>query len=158
MKKIILLMFFILVSASNLFAQDKGIGAGIIFGSPTGISGKYWIDKTNAVDAALGWDFIESASRLSFHCDYLFHNYSIIEAQIVVPVYYGFGLRMRFKSGEKGSTGIRGVIGASLYLKNQPIEIFAEAAPSFRLLPSTGLDFDAGFGARYYFNIKNLGL
>jgi len=156
MKKILLIIFLISISTVSLLAQEKGLGIGILLGGPTGISGKYWIDKTNAIDAGLGWDFVENASRFSFHVDYLYHNYSLIDAEIKVPVYYGFGLRFRFKSGESGSTGIRGVIGASLYLRNQPIELFGELAPSFRLLPSTGLDFDAGIGARYYFNIKNL--
>lgn len=157
MKKILVTIFLISISTISLSAQEKGIGVGVILGSPTGISGKYWIDKTNAIDAALGWDFLENASRFSFHVDYLYHNYSLIEAEIMVPVYYGFGIRMRFKSGKNGSTGIRGVIGALLYLRNKPIELFGEIAPSFRLLPSTGLDLDAGIGARYYFNIINLG-
>ncbi len=154
MKKIVLFVILIVFSLSDLSAQDKGYGAGIILGAPTGISGKYWLDKTNAIDAAIGYSFLENASRFSFHVDYLYHNYSIIKSSIVVPVYYGFGLRMRFKSGEEGSVGIRGVLGASLYLRDQPIELFVEIAPSFRLLPSTALDFDAGLGARYYFDIS----
>jgi len=157
MKKILLILFLISISTVSLSAQEKGVGAGVILGAPTGISGKYWIDTTNAIDAGLGWDFLENASRFSFHVDYLYHNYSLVDAEIKMPVYYGFGLRFRFKSGVNGSMGIRGVVGASLYLRNQPIELFGEIAPSFRLLPSTGLDFDAGIGARYYFNIKNLG-
>ena len=107
MKKIILMMFLVSFSAANLIAQENGIGVGIIVGAPTGISGKYWIDKTNAIDAALGWDFLESASRISFHADYLYHNYSLIDSKIEVPVYYGFGIRMRFKSGEIGRASCR---------------------------------------------------
>lgn len=151
----ILFLVLIVFSLADLIAQEKGYGAGIILGEPTGISGKYWLDNTNAIDAAIGYSFLENASRISLHVDYLYHNYSLINTGIIVPVYYGFGLRLRFKSGEEGSTGIRGVIGASVYIINQPIELFVEIAPSFRLLPSTAIDFDAGFGARYYFDIFN---
>jgi hypothetical protein len=38
-----------------------------------------------------------------------------------------------------------------LLLKKLPIDVFFEVAPSFRLLPTTGLDLDVAVGGRYYF-------
>jgi hypothetical protein len=58
---------------------------------------------------------------------------------------------MRFPSNSKFNFGVRGVLGVMMYLKEIPVDVFLEASPSFRLLPTTGLDLDIAIGGRYYF-------
>lgn len=148
-----LVLFSLLIISKNNYAQDSGFGAGLMLGEPTGINGKYWLDKTNAVDFGLGWSIFENANRMTFHADYLYHNWNLVETNFVLPIYYGFGARFRFKDGYNGSFGVRGVLGATLFLKEEPVDIFFEIAPAFRLFPNTDLDFDIALGGRYYFDI-----
>ncbi|MBZ0178606.1 MAG: hypothetical protein K8F36_04880 [Melioribacteraceae bacterium] len=156
MKKILtlsLVLFLLQTGSINYFAQDIGFGAGLMLGEPTGLSGKYWLDKTNAIDFGLGIAIFEDAVRMTFHADYLYHNWNLVETNFVMPIYYGFGARFRFREGRNGSFGIRGVLGATLFLKEEPVDIFFEIAPAFRLFPNTALDFDFALGGRYYFEI-----
>jgi len=39
-------------SGSEAFARE-GVGVGLIVGEPTGVSLKYWLDRSTAIDAAL---------------------------------------------------------------------------------------------------------
>jgi hypothetical protein len=141
----------IFLLASNLTAQKNGFGAGIILGDPTGLSAKAWLDKTNAVDFGLGYSFIPSDKKISLHADFLFHLDGIKYTHGRIPIYYGFGARLRFRESVSGSFGARGVIGALHYFKEVPVDLFFEIAPVFQLLPKTALHFDVGIGARYYF-------
>ena len=61
MKKIIFAVC-LLACQSAVYAAQGGrrFGAGIILGAPTGLSAKYWLDKTRAVDGALGFEIFLS--------------------------------------------------------------------------------------------------
>ncbi len=139
---------------SSSLAQDRGLGIGLIFGEPTGFSGKYWLDDKNAVDAGFGYSLISGSKEMSLHVDYLYHTISSIKLDNQqLPIYYGFGGRLRIKENASDRLGVRGVIGAIYKIKSAPVEIFLEVAPVFTLLPETDLDFDFGLGGRYYFDL-----
>ncbi len=142
----------VLLSFGNSSAQDKNFGVGIILGEPTGLSGKYWVSAENAFDAALAYSFLEDNKSFSFHANYLYHLYGVTDKHYKMPLYYGFGVRFRARENKDNSFGVRGVIGLLVYLKEAPVDIFFEAAPVFRLLPDTAIDFDIGVGARYFFD------
>ncbi|NOG98815.1 MAG: hypothetical protein HND52_12725 [Ignavibacteriae bacterium] len=152
MKIKLLTSIFILLFAVNLTAQNKGLGAGIMFGDPTGFSVKAWLSDNQALDFGLGYSFIPEANKISLHADYIFHLDGIEYTDGKIPIYYGFGARLRFRDSESGSFGARGVIGMLYYFKQVPVDLFFEIAPVFQLLPKTALHFDAALGARYYFN------
>jgi hypothetical protein len=145
------LVIFLLTFMSTT-AQDKNFGVGIILGEPTGLSGKYWVSAENAFDAALAYSFMEDNKSFSFHADYLYHLYGITDRHYKMPLYYGFGIRFRVRENKDNSFGVRGVMGLLVYLKEVPVDIFFEAAPAFRLLPDTNIDFDIAIGARYFFD------
>ncbi len=73
MKKTILIIF-IVISAIGLFAQNSGLGVGMILGEPTGLSAKMWTGKMTAFDAAAAWSFGDEGA-LHLHADMLFHNF-----------------------------------------------------------------------------------
>ena len=153
MKKIITsIPLFCFLLSSVLLSQDKGLGVGAILGEPSGLSVKYWTSESNALDFAIGYSFMSLGTGLGIQIDYLYHLNDFIESKHRLPVYYGFGVRFSFPDGEDTVFGARGVFGVLWYPENQPIDLFAEIAPSFRLLPSTALDFGFGVGGRYYFN------
>jgi hypothetical protein len=149
---LLLIIISIIFNTGITNGQDKGLGAGIMFGDPTGFSVKAWTNDTQAFDFGIGYSFIPAAKRISLHADYLFHLNGIEYTNGRIPIYYGFGARLRFRQSVSGSFGARGVIGALYFLKEVPVDIFFEIAPVFQLLPETALNFDGALGARYYFN------
>ena len=73
---VVLLLIFSMVSFTN--GQDKGLGAVILIGEPTGLSGKYWLDDSRALDFGLGSSFFHTYTAFSLHSDLIFHNFEII--------------------------------------------------------------------------------
>lgn len=153
MKKIFFFTLCIisLICTNRTKAQDQGFGIGIILGEPTGFSAKLWIDDDKAFDFGLAYSFVRSHSTISLHADYIQHLFNVIHANIELPVYYGFGARIRASSDTKGMLGARGVAGILFLERNIPLDVFLEIAPVFNLFPETALYFDIAIGARYYF-------
>ena len=154
MKKRFLLFIIVttLISVSAISAQEKKFGLGIMIGQPTGLSAKYWLNNDNALDFGLAYSFIGNDSGFSLHCDYIYHINGLIKSTIQLPIYYGFGARIRSVDHSKSYLGARGVVGL-LYLDSKyPIDVFVELAPVFNLFPETSLHFDLALGARYYFD------
>jgi hypothetical protein len=147
-----ILFTVLLITCSNIFAQDKNFGIGIILGEPTGLSGKFWISEDKAFDAALAYSFLEDNKSFALHADYLYHLNGIIDRHYKMPLYYGFGVRFRMRENQQNTFGVRGVLGLLVYLREAPVDIFFEVAPVFRLLPDTSIDFDIAIGARYFFD------
>ncbi len=151
MKRYILLLTILVISSSFLFGQKSGFGIGMMLGEPSGLAGKYWLNENNAIDFGIGAGFLGNNSGLSFHADYLYHINDLIKWEYKTIFYYGFGLRLRLPSGSSTAFGVRGASGILMLVKDLPIDVFFELAPSFRLLPTTGLDLDIAIGGRYYF-------
>lgn len=150
-KFLFLTIFIVTLFSTNNFAQNKGFGLGIMVGSPSSISAKYWIGGNNAIDGGLGYSLINNES-FSIHMDYLYHHYEFSADKVNLPIYYGVGFRLKSKDKHESSLGVRGVLGLSYFGKSAPYDIFIEIAPVFKLVPKTSLDIDAAIGARYFFN------
>ncbi|MBU2575315.1 MAG: hypothetical protein KKH28_14700 [Elusimicrobia bacterium] len=147
MKKIIFAVCLLACQSAVYAAQGGGrFGAGIILGAPTGLSAKYWLDKTRAVDGALGF------GDLSLHADYLRHGTGLLGQPKSgrLSTYWGVGAKI--KDHKDGTVfGLRAVGGAAYEFPKNPAEVFFELAPVLRLSPDSGWDLDAGIGVRYYF-------
>ena len=127
-------------------AEDVGVG--IALGQPMGVTGKYWLSSTVAVDAAAGYHF---NSNFDMHADYLWHTFSSFDIQDGrLPFYFGIGGRVNL--GNDSNFGMRLPLGASYLPSNQPFEFFAEVAPVVRLLKDLGVDIDGLVGVRVYLN------
>jgi hypothetical protein len=126
-------------------AHGRKAGAGIIIGSPTGVSFKYWMGNRNAIDAAFS---IISKNDLYLHADYLWHDYAALPRpeEGRLPLYYGIGAAVA--SSDK--VGIRGVIGIEYLFADYPFDIFLELAPVLLIAPDVDLTFTGGLGARYF--------
>jgi hypothetical protein len=149
---IVLFILILLVSITK--AQDNGFGAGILLGEPTGLSGKYWLDDSRALDFGLASSFAHTHTALSLHGDLIIHNFDLIKSDFRLPVYYGLGLRIHFNNNNGNTFGARGVLGIAWILSNNPMDIFIEVAPVFNIIPETSLHLDFSIGSRYYFNTK----
>lgn len=150
-KFIISVIVLLSFTAIKVYSQDKGFGLGVILGEPTGLSGKYWLDESHAVDFGFAYSFVHPNNTLSIHADYLFHRFDLIRSEVPFPVYYGFGGRVHLGNKDGNTLGARGVIGVLWMHPIVPIDVFVELAPVFNLFPETSLHFDLAIGGRYYF-------
>lgn len=148
MKRITLVSLIALFSV-GIFAQDKGLGLGVVFGEPTGLSAKLWTSERTAIDAAVAWSF-SGVGWLHVQADFLMHNYDLIDvSEGALPVYYGVGAYVGFSSDL--GLGARVPLGLAYHFEGAPVEIFAEIVPGLALLPGIGFYIGGGIGARYYF-------
>lgn len=148
MKKITIVALLAIFSL-GMSAQDKGLGLGLIFGEPTGLSAKLWTSERTALDAAVAWSF-SGVGWLHVQADFLMHNYDLIEvSKGRLPLYYGVGAYLAFSSDL--GLGARVPVGLAYQFEEAPVDIFGELAPGLSLLPDLGFYIGGGIGARYYF-------
>lgn len=126
------------------------LGVGIITGLPaTGLSVEYWLGDGISVDGALAWSLVGSTG-LYFHGDLLYH-FAVQKLSFgpTLAPYVGGGAALTIASDP--NVALRLPIGANMLFNAVPLGVFLELIPSFQVLPSSGLDFGAGAGVRFYF-------
>lgn len=143
-------VFFISLSFADDYTITKKFGLGVMLGEPSGISGKYYLNETNAIDFGLGYS-IATEGKLNIHIDYLHHKEGVFNTDQRLILHYGFGAKIKTYSGDD-AFGVRGVVGITWTQDDLPFDAFIEIAPVFILLPSTELELDASIGARFYFD------
>ena len=138
MKKMILsLLLFVSITAISGYSQSEGFGIGVILGEPTGLSGKYWLDGSRAIDGGAAWSFGNSGA-LHLHGDLLFHKYDLFKVSSgKLPLYYGIGGRVHF--GDNTRVGVRVPVGVSYIFPQTPLDIFFELVPILDPPPSISL-------------------
>ncbi|MBI3507615.1 MAG: hypothetical protein HY059_22495 [Proteobacteria bacterium] len=157
MRKTILVLAALVCAGAPLAAQPinytqespNAVGVGVNIGVPFGLSAKYNFDSIYSADFALG----AQGDSMDIHGDFLIHLRDLWPnpPQGKLPLYIGMG--MKIKDESEMLFGIRFVAGLAYLLPRHPIELFVEAAPVLRLAPSTGSNFDAGCGLRYFFRL-----
>jgi hypothetical protein len=127
-------------------AQDLGFGPQL--GQPMGVTAKYWLDSTLAVDGFMGYHF---NSNFDTHVDFLWHSFSSFNvASGRLPFYLGAGARIL--GGNDSQLGVRLPLGVSYLFPSQPLEAYAEVAPVIKVAPGIGIDIDGAVGVRLYIN------
>lgn len=145
--------------------RDGSLGAGVVIGSPTGLTAKWMAGKQTAFDAAIGIGFGED---LHVHADWLFEGDPLLAEQgATLSWFVGVGGRFEWDDdNDKDNNnngngndddddldlGPRVPIGLELrFASVKPLEIFAEVALGIEVIDDTGLTFDGGIGARWFF-------
>lgn len=132
----------------------EGFGLGLLLGEPLGITAKFFIDPTHAIQVHAAYDFTDSAFDIILDYTYHVDAFDIDATNLEVPLYFGAGLKLGQEVGLPTSRvlfGFRFIIGFAIEFTELPIEIFAEIAPVLRLTPKLAPDVDGGAGIRYYF-------
>ena len=146
---LVLVLIFLSLPGKGLTYEKNDFGLGIILGSPTGLSAKLWLNKNNALDAAVAWSF-GGKGRLQLHGDYLWHNFSLIKVEEGnFPLYYGLGFRVNF--GDETEAGVRFPIGLNYLFSRVPFDIFIEVVPVLQVVKKTDFEIDGAIGARFFF-------
>ena len=149
MKRLLLTVITAFVLSSVGMSQVDGFGLGIVVGEPTGLSGKLWLDRTNALDGALAWSFIDEGS-FYLHANYIHHHFEVIDISSgQMPLYYGLGAKL--KLADDGILGAHIPLGIAYHFEEAPLDVFLEIRPGINLLPKTDFDMSGGIGVRFYF-------
>ena len=138
--------------ASGIWAQDSGLGLGILVGDPTGLSAKLWLGDSSAIDAAAAWAF-KDPPACHIHGDYFFHGSVPVDLSAGVLMFH-LGAGGRVKLEKETKVGVRAPLGVDYWFDNHPIDVFLEIAAVLDLVPATEFDFNAGLGVRYFFAAK----
>jgi hypothetical protein len=159
------------------FEANKTFGLGLMLGAPTGLTGKYFVGRSTAIDFGLGTIY-DYRDRRGFHIhgDFLWHPVSLASTRAFeLPFYIGVGAR--FLDGERcyvyrpdgrcdyyyhsySAFGVRVPLGLSLDFNNVPLDVFFEVVPVLDFLTSRDpvydsavyFDVDGAIGVRYYFD------
>jgi len=148
-----LILLLLLISApahaiTSRVGSEQDLGFGVAMGQPFGVTAKYWLSSTTAVDGFMGYHF---NSNFDVHADYLWHTYSSFDvSRGRMPFYAGVGPRINL--GNDSHLGARFPIGVSFLFPTDPLEAFVEIAPVLKLITSIGFDMDGQVGIRLYIN------
>jgi hypothetical protein len=151
MKMLLISVLIVIALSSAATADDNRFGLGIILGEPTGIGGKLFMTKRNAIDGAVAWS-ITGDNEFHIHGDYLFHNYNLfVNDKMALPMHFGIGGRIKYRENEDDLVGIRFPVGLNYLFDDSPFDIFFEIVPIMDLAPDTDFDMNAAVGGRFYF-------
>ena len=129
---------------------ENRFGAGLMVGEPTGLSLKYWLNESLAIDGGIGQSFHRD-NGVQVHSDVLWHMFGLIDSSHGrwAP-YFGAGVRGKFESGDD-AFGFRLPLGITYMLEQHPIDVFFEVAPILDVTPSSRGSFNVAAGARFWF-------
>lgn len=140
------------------FVANKTFGLGLMFGAPSGLSGKWFYARSNAFDFGVGvfrrW---RDRDGLHFHFDHLWHPVSLVsDSAFELPLYIGVGARLLDFDDDAGSAlGVRVPVGIAFDFNNVPLDIFLEVAVVLDLFLDRDDRYDGDFngavGIRYWF-------
>jgi hypothetical protein len=158
LRRLVALLVFLSALAAGARARADGgpFGLGLIVGSPTGISGKLYFNRQNALDFAVGEAFLNERG-LHIHVDYLWHPVILTQDEaFTLPLYVGVGGRLLSHDTHAETNthlGVRGVVGILFDFKRVPLDVFLEAAMVLDIVHASDdiLDVNAALGVRYYF-------
>jgi hypothetical protein len=165
MKKMIFGFLFLMIFASNIFAQGprgNDFGFGIILGDPTGLTAKIWVNNENAVALSVGDSYF---GKLRISGDYLWH-FNAFKSR-VVTLYAGPGAvigigesggwiykdkhdRYWYRKDDDLGVGVRGIFGLNVIPKNTPLEFFLEIGALVGVIPNFGSSVEGAIGVRFY--------
>lgn len=131
--------------------ENKNLGLGLMLGSPTGLSVKYWNNSITSINGAAAWSFKEEEA-FHLHADYVLHSFGFTEVEKgSLPFYFGIGGRLQYDKNKDINLGIRVPLGLVYIFETAPLDSFLEIVPTLELYPATDLDFDAAIGMRFFF-------
>jgi len=162
MKTYILFCAFLFL-ATSCYAQmpaGKNFGFGAELGEPSGITVKYWTDKTHALGGTIGSSYYGSPRiDVDYYWHYNAFNSSVVNLFVSVGGVLGFGdyrdgwwyKKDKYESRKgKMALGARGAIGINILPRTVPLEIFVELGVVESLLPFIATSPEAAFGVRFY--------
>lgn len=140
-------------------ASPGTLGLGVIFGEPTGFTGKHWVGGDRAWDGGLAYSF---NSHFLIFADHLWHFPRAFSGhrggpflQQLTPYLGVGGVFMTGGSSKKYESsvalGVRIPLGIEWKPANPPLGVYVEVAPGVGIVPGAFGFVQGGLGVRYYF-------
>jgi hypothetical protein len=158
--------------AGTEVGYSRRFGIGVMFGEPSGITGKYWLSAKNALDFGLGFGLgwygtcdnvghFCAYHSTSLNADYLWHPSVLARGSVELNWHIGVGGRLwlfnygsRFVNNRDNTfvdLAARVPIGLDLmFAEANFLEVYGELAPSFYIHDGS-LGVEGSLGARFYF-------
>jgi hypothetical protein len=134
--------------ASAFEPLGNEVAIGMAAPAPTGLSFKFWTSRETAIDVFTEW--ATTNKFLMTHVDYLTHDFEQFEMEgATMPLYFGFGARLRTSEDSSAHVGFRIPIGISYLWNTAPLDLFAELGPRANIIPYTSFAVDVMVGIRY---------
>jgi hypothetical protein len=146
---------------------DGHFGLGLQLGAPWAITGKYWLNKQQALQGYIG--FFDGGFNV-VGVDWVYQLTRIrLGREVDLGVHIGVGGVLGFGDGNcfNGfgdnycafdhphdrhlALGARVPVAANFFFKSVPIEAYLELAPVFEFIPDFAGDLMLGLGGRFYF-------
>jgi hypothetical protein len=146
--------------AGRAFEANKTFGLGLMLGAPSGLSGKYFLSGSNALDFGVGAiGYYRGRDGLHLHMDYLWHPVSLTSTpDFELPLYLGIGGRFfdfDDANDQAYAFGVRAPLGIAFDFTNVPLDVFVELALVVDFFSgyrdNVGAELDGAIGIRYYF-------
>lgn len=158
-------------SSAGKFEANKKFGIGLELIEPTGVTGKWFLSPSGALDFGLGGLYRNyyvngQGAGLHLYADYLWHPVLLTKtSSFELPLYIGVGGRFwsfdyncgggRICSGAS-AFGVRVPVGIAFDFENVPLDIFIQIVPTLDFyrdfVPHKAfLDVDFSVGIRYWF-------
>jgi hypothetical protein len=163
---------FAQAAQSNSGTGQGLLGAGVMFGEPTGLTAKYWLSSATAVQFGLAYSFGDYFEIL---VDHLWHFPNVgpsisdgkISSEFVPYMGVGGALFADTRSSSSASRsshffrdstsdssvalGIRIPFGIEYLPRKLPLGVFLELVPGVGIVPKVFAFLQADLGIRYYF-------
>jgi hypothetical protein len=145
------IMAFVLIAflfCGNAIAQSNRYGIGVIFIEPTGLSAKFWMQKT-AIHAACGWSSQKGIPFL-LQADYLFPQINLFQDELS-RIFFSFGLGGRMTLKNDIHFGLRLPFALDFLSRKVSLNLFLELVPILNLESNPNFDLKGALGIRYLF-------
>jgi hypothetical protein len=150
------------------FEANKTFGLGLELGDLVGVTGKYFVESSQALDFGIGYNYYygDRTGGLHLYGDYLWHPVSLASAEAFeLPFYIGVGARFwdfGYDNTVDGhqtayAFGARVPIGISFDFNEIPLDAFIQLTPTLDFFHNYAphdvfIDFDFTIGVRYWFD------
>ncbi|MDH4262993.1 MAG: hypothetical protein OEV78_08115 [Spirochaetia bacterium] len=146
-RKIIILFIVLLTASSSIYARGKG-GIGVAAGDPAGLSLRFDKIAIQAGFSGWGWGWGWGGYRLITTVDYLFLNQAF-NNQIPLYWYIGAGPFVGLYFSHGFNLGARVPFGLQYFIDSAKIELYIEVAPGIHIFPGPGFDLMSSLGIRF---------
>src|SRR5690606_33708940 len=122
------------------FTANKTFGLGLELGAPSGLTGKYFLSDSNALQFGLGGyrGYYRDYYGYHLYLDYLWHPVSLASVSAFeLPLFIGVGGKFWDFEDRRGRVyddaigfGIRVPVGIAFDFNNVPLDVFFQLVPS----------------------------
>lgn len=166
MRRLIFILMIFMCSVS-LYSQGSGgsknFGLGLSVFSPTGLTGKYWLDEKKAIEGTLGLGYQGDKWGNYLHGVLLFN---LADLSSNVRFYAGGGLALAYRHYKEREIfgdlwrksehsqwvpGLRVPAGISYRTDDKSFEFFGELSANLFFYKGSDFDLWLSVGGRYYF-------